>query len=1300
MQNFSAESMSDHKSVHFNNIPIDTVSEKSISIQNVSNHNLTYRVSLMYILNSIDQVFKVSITSNPVSPFDWAEVKIVFKPKTVGQSYTDYYIIEDTGGNTCRLTITGKCFGPRVYLNKKQLVFKILKNVNKQIQETINIINKSSVDATYQWLLPVGGQGFFQISTGNCGVIRAFEKINTTITFSGIALGFYTAELVCLVLNQEPLYLSVIASVVLAGTPQYNIQDHIFEKYWKRKSRSTHLMENSLNRLSYIPSASVFDRYFDFGTGSVKDMTLNISKTLCVTNHKQEDGCIQWLPDSDNVFLIDPITTVIPPNESRLFTVRFRPKADNEVYSYLLCGDYQYKIYNEENSDVIKIKHTLFRIPCVGNTWSPCTEWSTEWNCPAEITLPPTVPSRTAFSNFLLSNKLDIPMHFKLVTPPKTNFVVMPMCGIVTGRGWQILTVAFEPLLFGEYCENWDLIINRNQKARICFFASAEISQVEMMSHGYNPDTHAMYEFQPTITGCTNYCTAYLHNLTRMEIHMRILNNVSWLGADNCGSLVLLPKEIVRYHWWFFPKEPNKVYKTTVTCSFVCLINGKPIGEPTEVFVQINGFSELPDLRVLPKTLNIHDALVGENVTFNVTLYNYGSCYFTSKLYHTIDGMGDDFKGDKFEMESSINSLKPSNHCEVTLTVTADRAGSRQINIKYTVLFRTEYEEVEEIQPIDKNICTVWYDGIYPTIKIKRTISIKCPIVLSNHCVGNIVNVEELNKGLRECRPNKPLNISLHAPDLCVRSEEVEFAFVLSCIYSVPVPFRFRREKICDCEMVEVPVGISTYEMRHTCVHRPLVELFPMNGIVAPNNPVLLHMRFQYTLKGRNILCFVLTLPNQRTLNIFIHVNALMNSKGILIALRRQTIVDDYLTVLDCGRVPINNLDPVIRIAWLYNPTEVFTTWRLLRGNSVTSDPVIRSLQYFAEVPPMDKLAVPFAFMPTEMVDYEVIFYCSFGYDTVKILVKGQGGLPNCIETRLDIPLYVEKNIRSTYRHNVVSLSKDHLTIPIMPTHSLSRDIIAINNDTENTMRFIWLPERIANVVNIVMTPWWGVIQPKSSEWITVTAYSLQEPATFTTTISCEILDLTKRKQYQMNEILRRNKIDKCSREFILTEEGLSNPGINDCPPYVLDIKKPKASYLAMTISISSQGQRDGFPRMKLKQMWEQPPPYDLLSTDLSNYGDHSENSTATNIATGDIIKILDGILWDALHSKMFKAHIEFYAKESIPTYDQLLKVTKHDAKKLSRRVTSGICDAVVNKAVFHVYNLKTKQGLSILEAE
>ena len=62
-----------------------------------------------------------------------------------------------------------------------------------------------------------------------------------------------------------------------------------------------------------------------------------------------------------------------------------------------------------------------------------------------------------------------------------------------------------------------NLYFNTKQ-ARICLIGSAEVSQVEMMSHGYNPDTHAVYEFPPTITGCTNYCTAFLHNLTRMEI--------------------------------------------------------------------------------------------------------------------------------------------------------------------------------------------------------------------------------------------------------------------------------------------------------------------------------------------------------------------------------------------------------------------------------------------------------------------------------------------------------------------------------------------------------------------------------------------------------------------------------------------------------------------------------------------------------------------------------------------------------------------------------------------------------------
>lgn len=63
-----------------------------------------------------------------------------------------------------------------------------------------------------------------------------------------------------------------------------------------------------------------------------------------------------------------------------------------------------------------------------------------------------------------------------------------------------------------------------HSKARICFTGNAEVSQIEVMSHGYHPATHAMLEFPPTITGCTNYITSYLHNLTRMEIQF-VLND-------------------------------------------------------------------------------------------------------------------------------------------------------------------------------------------------------------------------------------------------------------------------------------------------------------------------------------------------------------------------------------------------------------------------------------------------------------------------------------------------------------------------------------------------------------------------------------------------------------------------------------------------------------------------------------------------------------------------------------------------------------------------------------------------------
>lgn len=47
---------------------------------------------------------------------------------------------------------------------------------------------------------------------------------------------------------------------------------------------------------------------------------------------------------------------------------------------------------------------------------------------------------------------------------------------------------------------------------------------------------------------------------------------------------------------------------------------------------------------------------------------------------------------------------------------------------------------------------------------------------------------------------------------------------------------------------------------------------------------------------------------------------------------------------------------------------------------------------------------------------------------------------------------------------------------------------------------------------------------------------------TCSTTLSCEILDLTERRRYQRNELLKRQKTEKCKQEFIITEKGFFHP--------------------------------------------------------------------------------------------------------------------------------------------------------------
>lgn len=58
-------------------------------------------------------------------------------------------------------------------------------------------------------------------------------------------------------------------------------------------------------------------------------------------------------------------------------------------------------------------------------------------------------------------------------------------------------------------------------------------------------------------------------------------------------------------------------------------------------------------------------------------------------------------------------------------------------------------------------------------------------------------------------------------------------------------------------------------------------------------------------------------MSDDRILHLDIHIMSQSPTKGILASLRRPINQPEYLTVLDCGKVPINNLDPVVRVCCL-----------------------------------------------------------------------------------------------------------------------------------------------------------------------------------------------------------------------------------------------------------------------------------------------------------------------------------------------------------------------------------------------
>ncbi|EDO41855.1 predicted protein [Nematostella vectensis] len=234
--------------VDFGSVPIQTTKTKWIELQNVSPVNAPFQILQPSYEGNIDTVFTCSHYHGVVGANSATKIKISYSPHTPSQQSVDYLEVVALGATNCSLIkCKGTCKGPEVCLDTDCLDFTVVES-GKQIARTFKVVNNSAVPAAFQFLIDCA-QSVFKLNS-TCGCIPGGESKTIIAYFTPAKPINYYRQLVCLVQNQDPLFVDLIGTCHTEQVKPAPLRKKHLERFRINESRGlTRIPPEQLNNL-------------------------------------------------------------------------------------------------------------------------------------------------------------------------------------------------------------------------------------------------------------------------------------------------------------------------------------------------------------------------------------------------------------------------------------------------------------------------------------------------------------------------------------------------------------------------------------------------------------------------------------------------------------------------------------------------------------------------------------------------------------------------------------------------------------------------------------------------------------------------------------------------------------------------------------------------------------------------------------------------------------------------------------------------------------------------------------------
>ncbi|NXW40579.1 CFA65 protein, partial [Nyctiprogne leucopyga] len=784
----------------FGSVPVGTTVEKHVEISNMSVVDAPCRIERAKDPLLQDHVFSCDMSHGVVPANGKLVLCIRFQPKTVGEHSTDYFTIISAG---CLLQtvlkVVGSCKGPLVSLHQYSVDFGCI-NLGETFVQTLKISNTSDVPAYYQFDID-GRQSVFSLDRP-CGVLEDKTTLTLKVTFRPTHPVSYHRRVVCLVHQQEPMYVDFfgtchsdiakpailkarhlswyrtntvrgltfyppdILRVMLKDgklqmdqkgalmLPPEIPQDKPPKEYFEANSMSEYFYDGISSDLTFFPPhVSVSPREYDFGCCVPLDKVEPLP--LCVTNHTKGKITVAWTPCHGSAFRVSPEIYDIPPLKSSAFRVLFQPTQLNSLYAAELEGFAFYKVlrhYSNIEEDAIICPSWCLTVRLRAHTY----EAEQDHLIPQYIldvpkAFPPAAPNTDTYCSMLLLNTGHSSITFSVNQAACPSVLVKPCSGHIIPGGHQIFFLSTRPLNTDSQQHVLPLQLNScpGYTKKIALQSCGEPLLLLLEGDGN------LY-FKPVYIGSSSTRMYTIKNCTRlpMVFTWKIQQSDSKILSVSPTAGILQPYEAMAQAWTFSPDKETKYLLRAMV--FVRRKSSDPVSPKSVCYaLQIVGEGVLGTIRAQKEHLDLGNILVGYLQSCNVVLLNDGFCSlkYILSVEQLITGPCDpeEVCSDPLalELEHSRGTIPARSKASVRMTVRPARRLHYTWSVKYAICTPTATDlasKKEEQQPL----CCITATGIYPTFCITDACSAGSASSISKSHLWRLFSLDTLNEYLEQ----------------------------------------------------------------------------------------------------------------------------------------------------------------------------------------------------------------------------------------------------------------------------------------------------------------------------------------------------------------------------------------------------------------------------------------------------------------------------------------------------------------------------------------------------------------------